>query len=42
MVGVRFHPIEVGRIDAWAAANGVKRSEAIRRMVIGQLEADGR
>lgn len=41
MVGVRFHPIEIERIDRWAEQNGVKRATAIRKIVIERLEGDG-
>jgi len=29
-------------VDAWAADNGVKRAEAIRRLVLAGLRADGK
>lgn len=41
MVGVRFHPIEIARIDRWAEQNGVKRATAIRQIVINRLDGDG-
>jgi hypothetical protein len=33
LVGVRFPSSEIARIDAWAGANGISRSEAIRRLI---------
>lgn len=33
MIGARFDPEAVAAIDAWASANGIGRSEAIRRLV---------
>jgi metal-responsive CopG/Arc/MetJ family transcriptional regulator len=36
-VGVRLAPETIGRVDAFAASEGIDRSEAIRRLVVKGL-----
>ena len=38
MVGVRFPPEDLERLDAFARQEGINRSEALRRLVDGGLK----
>jgi Ribbon-helix-helix protein, copG family len=40
LVGVRIQPDDLAAIDAWAAAHGCNRAEAIRRLAKLGLLAD--
>jgi hypothetical protein len=41
MVGVRFQPEDIAEIAAWAAAEGVTRSEAVRHAVAAVIKLGG-
>lgn len=41
MLTVRLAPELVEKVDAWAAARGVKRSEAIRAMIEAAVKEGG-